>query len=139
MLGLQVWPEIHYKWSADYLGYVNWSNITNETHRHWMSLAGSASTFIVSILTLTLFYIKSWSGWRRDALFWLSLWWFDLLTYTLPVLGVRKYIIFGSYRTEPHDAAVALGVPSLVFIIFVFVSCPILLFLLLRRMRTLSP
>jgi len=67
--------------------------------------------------------MRQWAQWVQVVLLSLSLWWVDLLTYTLPSFGLRRYVLFGRRFREPYDAAVALGIPGPLFQAFVIITC----------------
>jgi hypothetical protein len=97
-----------------------------------MELGGSASTWLVSVAAIGLLWLRRWRrpgrvhrpgrGWPRVVLILLGLWWIDLFTYTLPTWGLRRSIFWGGTKSEPYEAAVALGVPGWLFQTFVIVS-----------------
>jgi hypothetical protein len=97
-----------------------------------MELGGSASTWLVSVAAIGLLWLRRWRrpgrvhrpgrGWPRVILILLGLWWIDLFTYTLPTWGLRRSILWGGTKSEPYEAAIALGVPGWLFQAFVVVS-----------------
>jgi hypothetical protein len=77
------------------------------------------STFVVAAIAAYLLWRYRPRGVKRAALFCLSLWATDLLTFTLPSFGLRRYVWSGTRYSEPYTAAVALGIPGPLFQAFV--------------------
>ncbi|MCP4593106.1 MAG: hypothetical protein GY842_20415 [bacterium] len=134
VLGIQLWPEPAWTGWPQRYGYCSIADIPTSTGRHLTDLAGSLSTLFVAVGATVLLWVRRWQGWGRLVLIVLSLWWIDVLTYTLPSWGLRRSILWGPVHSEPYDAAVALGVPGGVFQMFVVGSSILLAVLLLARL-----
>lgn len=82
-------------------------------------IMGPVSTWLVSLLAVITLWIRQPTGLPRIILVCLSLWCYDLLGETLMVWGIPKYLFF-SLRPPLHhyEAAIRLGVPSSLFIVF---------------------
>lgn len=133
LFNLQIYPSILSDPHPGFLGVCYTSGVATSAGGAWVSLGGSLSTLLISIVSLIIYYYKTPAGAARHLLFWLSLWWIDIFTYTLPAFGLRKFIIYGGTRSEPLEAAAELGFPPTIFPWAVFSLCALLLFLLLRR------
>jgi hypothetical protein len=123
VLGLRLWPEPGLVgWPAAY-GYCGVEDLTPGWREAVMGLGGSVSTLLASLVALAALRIRRWSVWPRVILLAIGLWWVDLLTYTLPVWGLRRSIFWGGRISEPYEAAVMLGVPGGLWQVFVVVAC----------------
>lgn len=134
VLGFQGYPALKPVGWKGYYGFCETAGLDQPWKRNLMGLAGSLSTWMVSLVSIAWLGLFHLSPRWRAALFWTSLWWIDIFTYTLPTWGLRRSILWGGRVAEPYDAAVALGVPGLLFQLFV-VSYPI--FALLVAIRAL--
>lgn len=123
VLGLRLWPKPGLVgWPAAY-GYCGVDGLTPEWRKAVMGLGGSISTLLAAILALVTLRVRRWSIWPRAMLLAVGAWWVDLLTYTLPVWGLRRSIFWGGRISEPYEAAVMLGVPGVLWQVFVVVAC----------------
>lgn len=122
ILGLDLYPHICWRgWQGTY-GFVDGTPVQPEWRMHLVRLGGSLSTALAAAVALYLLWKKPRAGWRKLALVSVSLWWLDLFTYTLPVWGIRRSILWGRMYAEPYEAAIALGVPGIVFQIAVLAA-----------------
>src|SRR5262245_28528578 len=95
VLGMRFGPSITWEgWKGQY-GNCEVTGITSERGKHWMALAGSGSTWLVSVIAVALLWCRMWGPRMRFLLAWLGIWWFDLLTYTLPTWGLNRSILWG--------------------------------------------
>ncbi len=123
VLGFEWYPAIRWDgWDGNY-GSCTVDGIATATGDELMCLAGSMSTWLVSVVAIFLLWLRRWRPWARGVLILLGIWWIDLFTYTLPVWGLRRSVLWGGRYAEPFEAAVALGVPGWLFQAFVIVSC----------------
>ncbi len=105
-------PGIEWRgWEGAY-GVCDVTDVPTPRRERIMELAGSMSTWCVSVLAVGLLWIRRWRGWRRWLLIGLSIWWIDLMTYLLPSWGIRRSILWGARSSEPYQAATALGIPG---------------------------
>jgi hypothetical protein len=119
ILGLELWPGVHwFGWDGKY-GQCHVEGISTAAGEEIMSLAGSLSTWCVAVAATMLLWARRWRRPWRTILTYLSLWWIDLLTYTLPTWGLRRSILWGGRYSEPYEAAVNLGIPGPAFQAFV--------------------
>ncbi len=137
ILTVQFWPEIRWVgWTGQY-GACGVDDIPTTTGSAFMSLGGAMSTWCVGVIATILLRTRQWGPRLRIVLLVLSLWWIDLLTYTLPSWGLPRSVFWGQAEySEPYEAAVELGVPGPLFQGFVVMSSAMLLssfFLLLWR------
>jgi hypothetical protein len=121
ILGVQLYPGPTWiGWQGHY-GWCDVVGLTSATAESVVALAGSMSTWAVSVAALAVLWVRrAWFApserrWRRAALVALSVWWIDLLLYTLPSWGLRHSILWGPRYSEPYEAATALGVPGPLF------------------------
>jgi hypothetical protein len=112
VLGVCLYPDLGWAGWQDRFGACGLSGLETATAVNLVSLAGSMSTWVVAVLATILLWLRRWPRWADAVLVGLSLWWFDLLTYTLPSWGVRRYVVWGTLRPEPYTAAVGLGIPG---------------------------
>ena len=113
--GLQFVPTLAWTGLGEGLGAADVSGLKNTAAEQITQLAGSVSTALAAAVALLLLRITRPRGVSRLALICVGLWSLDLLTFTLPSLGWRRYIWFGTTYSEPYDAAMALGIPGPLF------------------------
>jgi hypothetical protein len=135
ILGVQFYPSIAFvNWPiVDGYGYIDTEGLAAGPRQHLARLAGSMSTWLVAVMaSLLLWTRRRWFGWPKAVLIVLSLFWIDLLTYTLPSWGIPRSILWGQNTvSEPYEAAVALGIDGNAFRVLVFLSCGVMLTALL--------
>lgn len=119
VLGLDLYPAVRWLGWQGHYGECDVEGIPTARREASMSLAGSASTWLVAVVANLLLVVRRWRPPWRIILCFLSIWWIDILTYTLPTWGFRRSILWGRRYSEPYDAAVALGIPGPVFQTFV--------------------
>ena len=132
--GVQLWPQLGWRGWPDRFGSCRTDGIRTLPGRHLCRLAGSLSTWCVAVLATLLLWAKRWRGLARIALVCLSVWWLDVLTYTLPSWGLRRLIFWWSRYAEPYEAAVALGIPGPLFQAFAVGTSACLLAALVGRL-----
>ncbi len=134
VLGMDLWPAVRWSgWDRTY-GTCEVTDIPTTTGYEIHSLAGSMSTWCVAVAATILLWAKRWRRPWRTILIYLSIWWIDLCTYTLPTWGLRRSILWGGKYAEPYEAAVRLGIPGPVFQVFVFGSSLLLAAALIARL-----
>lgn len=126
ILGVRLWPTVGWNGWSGYYGIIGVEGVTTDFGDAVMSLGGSMSTWLVSVLACAALWVRRWGAAPRTVLVVLSLWWIDLLTYTLPSWGIRRSILWGGFYSEPYEAAVSLGIPGPAFQAFVLASCALL-------------
>ena len=119
LFGWQFLPEFKWTGTAEGLGVCDHIGIRSPTCMHLTDLAGSMSTFLVAIVGAWILWRYRPRGVKLTGLLCLSVWSLDLLTFTLPSFGVRRYIWSGTRYSEPYQAAVALGIPGPLFQVLV--------------------
>ena len=139
ILGMQLWPEV--TWTGIGRGFTNLGecdlrNIPTLTGQRLSDLAGSLSTWFVGLVACLLLWLYQWRGWRRALLVCLTLWCTDLLSFTLPSLGLRRGIVFGTTYSEPFEAATALGIPGWLFQVFAIGGSLVILSAMVTRLLT---
>ena len=128
ILGLKVYPNfVWVGWPFGFFfGRCNVTGLATEQREHLMSLGGSLSTWLVAVLATCALRLwqRFWSThrWSFTILAALTTWWIDALTYTVPVCGLKRFILWGSRYPEPYTAATALGCPGWLFIVIVIAS-----------------
>jgi hypothetical protein len=137
LLGVRFGAGIVWVGADGVFGRCGVQGIQSQSCDQLMRLAGSMSTWLISVLAL-LFFTRARSAVGRWMLFFPALWWFDLLTYTLPSFGLRRFALFGRTHREPYDAAVALGIPGPAFQAFVLAACTVQAALLLTLLHRIS-
>ncbi len=126
VLGLELWPEFGWGgWPGAY-GHCGVADVPTPARGAVVNLAGSMSTWAVSVIAVLLLWLHRWRGFARFILIGLSIWWIDLLTYTLPSWGLRRSILWGPVYSEPYEAATGLGIPGWAFQAFAVVSSVLL-------------
>lgn len=135
VLGVRLWPDRAWTGSVGAFGSCDVVGVRAGLCEHLWLLTGSLSTFAVSASAVLLLQLRKWKPPARLVLFGLSLWWIDLLTYTLPSLGLRRYLLFGRRHAEPFDAAVAMGIPGWLFQLLTFGVCLLLAVLTIQAFR----
>ncbi len=122
LFGWQFVPDFRWIGTRQGLGECDHAGITPGTCIHLTNLAGSMSTFVVGAAAACALWRYRPRGLRRAALVCLTLWSTDLLTFTLPSFGVRRYIWSGTRYSEPYKAALGLGIPGPLFQAFVLIA-----------------
>jgi len=137
ILGARLYPEFKWLGWSGYYGRIWVDGIKTERGENWMQLGGAASTWLVSVIAVCLLWMRQWRGAARRVLAWLGVWWIDIFTYLMPSWGLKRSILWGGIRSEPYEAAVALGVPGWVVQIGIVGSCTVLAIALVMRLRKL--
>jgi hypothetical protein len=139
IFAVELWPEVRWTGFEMAYGQCQVDGIPTVGGEAVHSLAGSMSTWCVGVAATILLWMRRWGRPWRVVLIYLSIWWMDLLTYTLPTWGLRRSILWGGRYSEPYEAAVNLGVPGPVFQAFVvgtsFVLAAALIVRLMRDAR----
>ena len=140
ILGLDVWPEVRWAgWDGSY-GRCQVDDVPTPTGEQIVSLAGSMSTWCVAVAATMLLWVRRWRRPWRTILIYLSIWWIDLLTYTLPSWGLRRSVFWGGTYSEPYESAVNLGIVGGSFQAFVVgTSIFLAAALILRLVRDAKP
>jgi len=127
ILGLDVWPRLHWAGWQGHYGNCEVRDVASPAGEQWMALGGALSTWAVSVAALVALRLGRWRQPARAVLTCLSLWWIDMLTYTLPSWGLRRSVFWGQRTfSEPYEAAVALGMPGWLFQMVVVASSALL-------------
>lgn len=138
--GLQFVPDFRWTGPIGGLGICDFTAISQRA-QHFNDIAGSMSTFIVAVVAVFILWrYRPW-GLKLTATLALTLWAMDLMTFTLPSFGTRRYIWSGTRYAEPYLGAVGLGIPGPVFQAFVvlsFLAVVVLVILGIRRIVTAS-
>ena len=135
ILGARVYPQLEWLGWSGYYGRIWVDGIASERGEHWMSFGGAASTWLVSVIAVCLLWMRQWRGRARRVLAWLGIWWIDIFTYLMPSWGLKRSILWGGTRSEPYEAAVALGAPGWAVQIGIVGSCTVLAIALVVRLR----
>jgi hypothetical protein len=125
--GLQVWPHFGQPFNGQWNHYIavtffsygaNWG--ANSWQDGLVAFMGSGTNAILALLaliTLLVFHPKSW---LRYPLLAEVLMFLDLTLYsTLPLLGLRYFVLWGGDKAEPLLGAEHMGVPEWFFLTFV--------------------
>lgn len=120
VLGLEFLPSLRWQPMPGYYGYMTYQGDLTPVQDSLVSLAGSLATFSTAVVAqLVLWLIKPRPGAGRLAVLALCFFWLDILTHTLPTLGIPAYLFFGSRTLTPaaeaYRSAVALGMPGPLF------------------------
>lgn len=133
--GVQLWPRLEWIGPQGAFGWCDVEGVTGPICTHLWLLTGSLSTLLVSLFAIALLHTRKWSGAMHLILLGFAFWWIDLFTYTLPSLGLRRYVLFGRRIAEPYDAAVALGISGWIFQILVLIVVALGLFFTGKSMK----
>ena len=134
VLGTEVYPQVAWVGWHAWFGSCHVDQLPSTAAEHVVSLAGSVSTWLVSVVACVVLYVRRWRGLTRAALVCASLWWIDLLTYLLPALGLRRWLFWGSTYSEPYEAGTALGIPGALFLTLALGSSTLLAAALVARL-----
>jgi len=126
LFGWQLFPKIKWTGISEGLGFCDHAGIVSQWGVHLTDLAGSMSTFVVAAIAAYLLWRYRPRGLIFTGLVCLSVWALDLLTFTLPSFGLRRYIWSGTRYSEPYMAAIALGIPGPLFQAFVLAGCSVI-------------
>ena len=127
--GVKIFPlnELGQKYDKAWEGAIGLTNYASppptERARGIVSLMGSGSVAILSLLALVTLYVFHPHKGMRTLLLAQSIMFLDLLTYTiLPRwFGLPHFFIVGGTDPEPLDGAVQMGVPESTFIAAVLI------------------
>jgi hypothetical protein len=119
IFAVELWPEVRWTGFEVAYGQCQVDGIPTVRGDEVHALGGSISTWCVAVVATSLLWVRRWGRPWRVVLIYLSIWWIDLLTYTLPTWGLRRSILWGGRYSEPYEAAVNLGIPGPVFQAFV--------------------
>jgi hypothetical protein len=140
LFGWQFFPKFKWTGTSEGLGVCDHAGLVSPWCVHVTDLAGSMSTFVVGATAAYLLWRYRPRGVKLTALLCLSVWCLDLLTFTLPSFGLRRYIWRGTRYSEPYAAAVALGIPGPLFQAFVLAGfCAVILLVVLALARRPKP
>jgi hypothetical protein len=120
VLGLDLLPSLQWAPMPGYYGFMDYNGVLSSTQETIVSLSGSLATFGVAVAAqLGLWLHHPRRGMARWAVLVLCFFWLDILTHTLPTLGIPAYLFFGSRTVtssaEAYLAAVSLGMPGWLF------------------------
>ena len=121
VFGLQFVPDFRWIGLVGGLGVCKVTGIS-EWAMNFNRMAGSMSTFIVAVIAVFILWKFRPQGLKLTATLAITLWAIDLMTFTLPSFGIRRYIWSGTQWSEPYVGAVGLGIPGPVFQAFVVVA-----------------
>ncbi|MEK6643472.1 MAG: hypothetical protein AABZ08_06140 [Planctomycetota bacterium] len=140
ILGLDIWPHLAWRGWKGHYGECHVDGITDTRSQAWMALGGALSTWLVATTATGLLLARRWRQKTRWVLACLSLWWIDLLTYTLPSWGLPRSILWGQRTfSEPYEAARALGLPGTLFQLLAVTTSAALLAALLFALKRQLP
>lgn len=120
VLGLDLFPSLRWAPEPGYYGYMSYEGDLTPVQHGLFDLAGSLSTLGAAVAAqLGLWLTHPRRGAARWGMLTLCFFWLDILTHTLPTLGIPAYLFFGA-RTitasaEAYLAAVSLGMPGWLF------------------------
>lgn len=120
ILWLDLIPSVRWNPLPGYFGYMRYEGDLTPIQQEVVGLAGSLSTLLVAVAAqMILWLTQPRKGVARLVALTGCFFWLDMLTHTLPTLGVPAYLLFGVAETTPRAeaylAAVALGMPGLLF------------------------
>lgn len=120
VLGLDLIPTLAWNPLSGYFGYMRYDSVLTPLQDEIVRLCGSLTTLWIALAA----QCALWLGHRpkrfvRLALLTLCFYWLDILTYTLPTLGIPAYLFFGTHivteKAEAYLAAVEMGMSSWLF------------------------
>ena len=123
VFGLQLSPTLAWTGIDEGLGFCGIGGVMSQTAAGLVQLAGSTSTLIAAIFAGSLLKISCATGVRRVLLGTMCVWSLDMLTFMLPSIGLRRYVVTGTRWSEPYDAAHLLGCDGPLFQVVVFATC----------------
>ena len=120
ILGFKLYPRLLWRPLPGYYGYVYYEDTLPMAQQQTLLLCGSLATFAVALIAqVALWITRPCRGRVRLAFLTLCFFWLDILTHTLPTMGIPAYLFFGartvSQAAEAYLAAVALGVSPVIF------------------------
>lgn len=134
VLGTELYPRVAWIGWEGWFGSCHVDGLPSAAAERVVSLAGSVSTWLVSVVACVVLYVRRWRGLARAALVCASLWWIDLVTYLQPALGLRRWLFWGATHSEPYEAAIALGIPGALFLTLALGSSALLAAALAARL-----
>lgn len=143
VLGLDLIPSLGWRPQPGYYGLASYKGRLTPTQTQVVRLSGSLSTLSAAVAAQAgLWLSRPRRGITRLSVLILSFFWLDILTHTLPTLGVPAYLFFGSRAisstAEAYLAAVDLGMPGWLFQALVIGLSPGLLAATLIRWHLLA-
>lgn len=128
MFGIELFPSPGWVGMRGGFAVIDIVGIEDGTvARSFVTLAGSGSTFLVAVAAVVAIRRFHPRGWTRVVLLAVAWWFLDLLTFTLPSVGLRRGLFFGTTYSEPYEGAVGMGIPGPLFQGAVFVGTALLL------------
>jgi hypothetical protein len=134
-LGVQLAPRLAWTGLREGLGAVEVVDLPTRAGENLTQLAGSLSTLLAAAAALWILRGRRVDGARRAALAWIGLWSLDIVAFTLPSLGLHRYVLFGTTHSEPYEAAVALGIPGTLFQVLAIGSGLLILAGIVRELK----
>jgi hypothetical protein len=120
VLGLELVPRLGWHPLADHYGLMSFRGALTPHQRDVMRLWGSLATLGAALAAQAILWLtRPHRGAVRLCVLTLCFFWLDILTHTLPTLGIPAYLLFGTRTVtssaEAYLAAVALGMPGRLF------------------------
>jgi hypothetical protein len=120
ILGFKLYPRLLWRPLPGYYGYVSPEDTLPAVQQQIFLLCGSLATLAAALSAqIILWATRPCRGMVRLALLTICFFWLDILTHTLPTMGIPAYLFFGGYTVsqanEAYLAAVTLGMPATVF------------------------
>jgi hypothetical protein len=120
VLGMRLLPTFGWDFQAGYYGFMSYKGDLTPAQMEIVSLCGSMATFALALAAQAVWWTGPLRrGWPRWAVLTVCFFWLDVLTHTLPTLGIPAYLFFGKHEisraAEAYLAAVALGMPGWLF------------------------
>lgn len=122
MPGIQIYPSL--KRAACRTVAISYTEPAGPRRRGFVAFMGTGSTTLLAYLLLALLGWLRPSGYCRTFLAVMAVlaaW--DMYSYsTLPLLGLKRFVVFGGSHAEPVHAMELMGVPRAPFLIALAVS-----------------
>jgi hypothetical protein len=120
VLGLELVPRLGWRPLVGHYGLMSVRGALTPHQRDVMRLWGSLATLGAALAAQAVLWLtRPRRGAVRLCVLTLCFFWLDILTHTLPTLGIPAYLLFGTRTVtssaEAYLAAVALGMPGWLF------------------------
>ena len=120
VLGFDLLPRPAWHFQPGYYGFMRYEGDLTPTQGAVVRLWGSLATLSAALAAQALLWLaRPRRGVARLSVLTLCFFWLDILTHTLPTMGVPSYLFFGQHTVtsaaEAYLAAVELGMPGPLF------------------------
>jgi hypothetical protein len=144
--GIQIWPHFGQPFNGQWNHYIaatffsygaNWG--ANSWQDGLVAFMGSGTNAILALVALIALLVFHPRNWLRYPLLAEALMFLDLTLYSsLPLFGLRHFVLWGGYKPEPLLGAEQMGLPEWAFLTLVGLLSMLMLWGWIKALRTAS-